>query len=736
MKKKLQVRVARTIIFFILTIITAMGAYLTWQSELASQQLHQVSESTLGDALMEQLNKKGKDTAIYMAETLTNALYSYDLEDINQLITAITKQHDIIYAYVYDEQDKLLHDGSALIDSYGELIPTSISTGLAKAPHSVLVIERTNQLQFARNVFIGEEKIGGVVIVFSLDGIRTDISQLNQSMAEIDSSRLRANIYSIASVAIILTVFGSLAAWKITRRLVMPITQLSQYATYIGDGNYDFNIEISDNQDEITELAVSFNQMKDNLKTSSEQIYQLAYQDALTKLPNRRLFKEKLEAAIHQEQAKFAVLFIDIDNFKHVNDNLGHDVGDALLVEVAERLKQSVRCSDDIFTAEESELSELPQSHAIIARIGGDEFTVILLDIDDPELISPITQRIIKNICQPYVINGQKAFVGASIGVATYPQDGTTASSLMKNADIAMYHAKFNGKNQCQFYSSDINQAIRNELAIENDIASALEEEQFLLHYQPKIDLQRGGLCSVEALIRWHHPERGRVSPAEFIPVAENTGLILPMGEWIIETACRQLKDWQSTQANQVAIAINISAIQFKQAELDDVILSMLDKYQLPYHLLEIEVTETVVIENEEEAIRILTRLSQAGIHIWIDDFGTGYSSLGYLRKLPIYGVKIDYSFIRDIDKNEGAQKLCQAIIAMANSLNLKVVAEGIEQISQESIVKRLHCDYAQGFLYGKAQPGDVLLENFFEQKENENAVNSVREVDSSILKN
>ena len=235
------------------------------------------------------------------------------------------------------------------------------------------------------------------------------------------------------------------------------------------------------------------------------------------------------------------------------------------------------------------------------------------------------------------------------------------------------------------------------------------------LHYQPKINLKQGKLSSVEALIRWYHPEKGYISPADFIPVAESTGQIVAMGEWIIESACQQLKAWQSTQAKQVAIAINISAIQFKQAELDEMILTMLDKYQLPYHLLEIEITETAVIDNEEEVIRILSRLSQAGLHIWVDDFGTGYSSLGYLRRLPIYGVKIDYSFIRDIHKNESDQKLCQAIIAMAHSLNLKVVAEGIEQTSQESIVKDLDCDYVQGFLYGKAQPEDKLLTNFFQ---------------------
>ena len=712
---RLQLRVARGIILLILIIISVMGVFLTWQFDSASKRLHQVSSTTLSNVLMQQLNQRGVEAAVYMSDTLTNAIYSYDMEQMNQLISSITKQQDVVQFHVFDKAKKILHDGSELINTFGQNIPEPISSGLSQTPNNVYTVKKDNQMIFAKNVFIGEDKIGGVIITLSLDRIRDDIEILNGLMAEIDRSRLRSTLISIASIAVLLVIISSFLAWKITSKIVEPIIKLSEYASYIGSGNYDFEIELSGKNDELTALGLSFDKMKNSLKKSSSQISPLAHHDALTDLPNRRLFKQKLEFAIHnskKNKTRFSLLFIDIDNFKNVNDNLGHDVGDSLLIEVAERLKHSVHSSEQATLFEGCEATEIDST---IARLGGDEFTIILFNIEDPLIISHIAQQVISDLSIPYKISSHTAYVGASIGISTYPDDGASSSVIMKNADVAMYHAKSSGKNQFQFYSTEINRQVMDDLEVENDLRLAIELEQFLLYYQPKLDLQDRKVTSVEALIRWKHPEKGYISPANFISIAEDTGLIIPIGEWVIETACLQLKHWQSTHINTLAIAINISAIQFKQADLDKIILNTLDKYELPYHLLEIEVTETAFIDSEKAAIRILSQLSKAGIKVWMDDFGTGYSSLGYLRQLPIYGVKIDYSFIRQIHKEENDRKLCQAIISMAHSLGLKVVAEGIEEIAQENIIKRLGCDYTQGFLYSKGIPAKELLESFFD---------------------
>lgn len=711
MKRRLQLRVARAIIFLILIIISVMGGFLTWQFDMTSQKLHHISESKLSTALMEQLSQKGIDTTVYMSEALTNALYSYDMEQINNLISAITIQEDIIQSLVFDDTDKILHDGTALINTFGQNIPTSIANGLSKSPNDVYVLKKENRMIFAHYVFIGEEKIGGIIITFSLANIRSDIENLNSLMSKVQDSQLQTNFFSILSIAIILVILSSFLAWKITSSFVMPIVRLSKYADYIGSGKYDFDMEISDNSDEITKLSHSFNAMRNSLKKSSSQINHLAYHDTLTKLPNRRLFIKKLELAINnydRNKTKFSLLFIDIDNFKNVNDSLGHDIGDFVLIEISTRLKNSIRL-DNLTSAIGVDCSR-PNEDSTISRLGGDEFTILLVNISDPFTISHIAQRIIENLSQPFTIKQHTVYVGASIGISTYPDDGLCTSNLMKHADMAMYHAKFNGKNQYQFYSSEINKQVMNELAIENDLRLALEHNQLLLHYQPQINLLNNTITSVEALISWKHPEKGYISPADFIPIAESSGLILKIGEWVIDTACMQLKSWQSTLASNLSIAINISAIQFTQTKLDEMIFETLDKYELPYHLLEIEMTETAVIKSKQDAIRILSRLSNAGIKIWMDDFGKGYSSIGYLSSLPFYGVKIDYSFIRYIHTEEKDRKLCQAIISMAHDLNLIVVAEGIEELVQENIIKQMGCDYAQGFFYAKALPSEDLF--------------------------
>ena len=697
MENKLQARVAQRLIFFILAIIILMGGYLYWRFEQASSQLHIVNESSLNKALMTQLHKKGVDTTVYMSNALANALYMYDIEQINKMIADVTRQHDITHAYVFDVHNKILHDGTGLINASGEQIPAPIALGLANAPTRVFDIKLKQHLIFAGNAFVNGDKVGGIVLEFSLADIHGDIDQVKQAAAAIEDERSNASIYDIVLIAALLALLGSVVAWTMTHRFVSPITRLANYASHIGRGDYDFTVEVSSKDNEITNLGRAFEKMRDNLQSSSLRIRHLTYHDTLTNLPNRRQFKEKLELAVKQDSNRFALLFIDIDNFKRINDDFGHDVSDKLLIGMADRLRGLPQARPDT----EQDAGGCEPGQSMVARIGSDEFTIILFDADDDNLVAGITEQILNELIQPYFIDGQKIQPGVSIGIAMWPKDGQSALELMKNADVAMYQAKLSDKKQYQFYGDEITLIPR----IEQDLKQALARQEFKLHYQPKYDFAEGGFNSVEALIRWRHPTEGDMSPAVFIPVAERSDLIFAIGEWVIEAACQQFKAWHGMAPSGFSIAINISIIQLQQANLAKVIFDHLDKHQIPHHLLEIEITETAVMESEEGAVKILSRLNDQGIRIWLDDFGTGFSSLAHLRKLPVYGIKIDRSFVRDIETNDNDKKLCEAMIDMAHRLGLKVVAEGVEKKAQEQIIKALGCDHAQGFLYGKPQP-------------------------------
>ena len=697
MENKLQARVARRLIFFILAIIILMGGYLYWRFEQASSQLHRVSESSLNQALMTQLHKKGVDTTVYMSNALANALYMYDIEQINKMIADVTRQHDIAHAYVFDEHNKILHDGTGLINTSGEEIPATIALGLANAPTKVFDIKLKQHLIFAGNAFVNGDKIGGIVLEFSLADIHGDIDQVKQAAAAIEDERSSASIYDIAIIAALLALLASVVAWRMTHRFVSPITRLADYASHIGRGNYNFTVEVSSKDNEITDLGRAFEKMRDGLQSSSLRIRHLTYHDTLTNLPNRRWFKEKLELAVERDSNRFALLLIDIDNFKRINDNFGHDISDKLLIEMADRLRGLPELRQD----KEQDASGCEPEQPMVARIGSDEFTIILFDADDDNSVAGIAEQITNKLRQSYFIDGQKIQIGVSVGIAMWPKDGQSALELMRNADVAMYQAKLSDKKQYQFYGDEITLISR----IEQDLKQALARQEFELHYQPKYDFAEGRFNSVEALIRWRHPTEGDMSPAVFIPVAERSDLIFAIGEWVIEAACQQLKAWHGMAPSGFSIAINISVVQLQQANLAKVIFNHLDKHQIPHHLLEIEITETAVMESEEDAVKILSRLSDQGIRIWLDDFGTGFSSLAYLRKLPVYGIKIDRSFTRDIETNNDDKKLCEAMIVMAHRLGLKVVAEGVEDKAQEQIIKALGCDHAQGFLYGKPQP-------------------------------
>jgi diguanylate cyclase (GGDEF)-like protein len=419
----------------------------------------------------------------------------------------------------------------------------------------------------------------------------------------------------------------------------------------------------------------------------AQRIEYLAYHDGLTALPNRSLFNKLLSQAISQAERygrRLAVAFIDLDRFKQINDTLGHEAGDELLKEVATRLKACLRDSDTV------------------ARLGGDEFVVLLTELEDEAYAATVAQKIITAIAKPFVLLGQEFRVTASIGISTYPTDGPDEQTLTKNADIAMYQAKEDGKNNFQFYSEKMNANSLERLSLESSLRHALERNEFELHYQAKRDTTSDRISGMEALLRWRHPDLGLVAPMQFIPVAEETGLIVPIGKWVLETACRQNMAWAAQGIPRLSIAVNLTARQFSDERLLDDIADVLRSTGMEARLLEIEIHEGLLIHDIEKTLRILTALKAMGVKIAIDDFGTGYSSLSTLQRFPLDTIKIDRSFIRDLAAGGENSDLTDAIIAMGKSLSLTVVAQGVETKEQADLLREHACDEFQGFYFNK----------------------------------
>lgn len=437
-------------------------------------------------------------------------------------------------------------------------------------------------------------------------------------------------------------------------------------------------------------------------KLAEAEIRRLAYYDPLTGLPNRLLFMEQLGKAISHATRHglcIAIMFIDLDNFKRVNDTLGHGAGDELLRRVSVKLSSSVRSGDLLVRSGED---VWPQT---LARLGGDEFIVMLSDLGSSADAASVARRLVAALAEPVTLLDQEVFVGGSVGIALYPDDGTDAETLLMNADTAMYRAKDAGRGGFQFYDQSMNARALEQLVLEAELRRALERGEFVLHYQPRIEVSSGRVVGAEALMRWNHPERGLVPPGEFIPLAERCGLIIALGEWAIREVCRQCAAWQAGGMPELPVAVNLAATHLRERGLPDLVADAVRHHGLRPTCLQIEVTESLLVTEPELSLEIAHRLSAMGVHLSIDDFGTGYSSLSYLKRLPIQSVKIDRSFICDLVTDPDDAAITTAIIAMAHSLKLLVVAEGVESEEQLGFLQARQCDEYQGFLATRALP-------------------------------
>ncbi|MDT8406840.1 MAG: EAL domain-containing protein [Methylococcales bacterium] len=448
-------------------------------------------------------------------------------------------------------------------------------------------------------------------------------------------------------------------------------------------------------QAKVTNYVAIFTEITE-LKLSQEKLDHLAHHDPLTGLPNRLLFKDRMEQALRQalrQKTIIAVMFLDLDRFKLINDTLGHWVGDELLRAVADRLRHCVRDTDTI------------------ARLGGDEFAIILANMRHEAGVEKVAQKIIKALAAIFCVGGHEVFVTTSIGITLYPDVNSDRKKLLENADVAMYQAKAQGRNTYQFYTQEMNAAAFHRLRLETQLRTALERGEFRLFYQPQIDLESGEAMGVEALLRWQTPEFGLVSPGEFIPMLEETGLIIPVGEWVINTACEQLHAWLEDGLPSITMAVNLSARQFREPDLLAKIQSALQRYQVPPKLLELELTESMVMDDVEGAVAILQKLKAIGVKVAIDDFGTGVSSLGALKQFPVDTLKISHDFVLNLPEDAVDASIASAVIGLARNMSLGSVAEGVETAQQLDFLRGQECERLQGFLFSRPIPADELTE-------------------------
>ncbi|MEA3131134.1 MAG: hypothetical protein QOF46_2929, partial [Paraburkholderia sp.] len=447
----------------------------------------------------------------------------------------------------------------------------------------------------------------------------------------------------------------------------------------------------------ITHHIGVINDVTDLIRYQEQLEYQANY-DSLTRLPNRNLLRDRLQHALivaQRHHKGVAVVFIDLDGFKNVNDTLGHSVGDRLLSVVAERLARCSRTSDTV------------------ARHGGDEFVIVMTDTVDEQSLIAWMERVRASISEPVWLDGTELYVGCSMGASLFPQDGEDAETLMKKADLAMYRAKDMGRNTFQFYQPEMNASAGARLNLERRLRRALRDNQFLLHYQPQVDIESGRIVGTEALVRWHDPEVGLVLPSLFIPVAEESGLIGPLSEWVLREACRQNKAWQDNGLPPARVSVNLSARVFQQRDIAKLVKQVLAETGLEPQYLELELTESTIMRNAEEAVSMLNELHALGIGLAIDDFGTGYSSLSYLKRFPVDRLKIDRSFVSDIGVSGDDETITSAIIALAHSLKLQVIAEGVETSAQLDFLKERACDEMQGFYFARPLSTDAISELF-----------------------
>lgn len=684
-------------------VVVVLFAALWLHEKRSNQDARDLSATALREMSREGLLTRGQTLASQLAEAATNPLYYLDLAKLGELARAALRQPDVVYVVIHDADGQVVHDGSGDIPAFGQPMSDTMAYE-ALAASGVHVQWSDKLLDVASPIRIGGQRIGGVRVGLSRDGAtRREVEMLVPL-----GQRLQAS--SNEHLAWILTLLAALAAIAagalllLHRRVVQPIQGLAEAASRIEQGRYaDVRVH-SDRQDEIGELVRAFSRMSESVARHDRDIRRMAYTDSLTGLSNRLAFREALDERLMTLQAssgELALLFVDLDDFKRVNDTLGHEAGDEVLGQLSMRIRMSVE--------------RLGGAGAEIARFGGDEFIVLFMAEDIRASSGQLAESIIEEIQRPLVLRGRQVFLGASVGITLFPFDASGAGQLLKNADIAMYQAKVAGKGCYRFYSKAMDQAVERRVQLEEELRGAWDRGELSLHYQPIYRLADRRLMGAEALCRWQHPRLGVVPPSVFIEVAEQSGLIEALGRNVLVQACRDAAQWSQPGQEAPFVSVNISPRQLRTGDLPDVVASALAATGLLPRQLHVELTETAVLGDEVQASALLSRLRATGVKVWLDDFGTGFSGLSHLRRVPVDGVKIDRSFVADVLRDPDDLALTSAIIAMAHSLGITVVAEGIELEGQYEVLRERGCDQGQGFWLGRPMPAADILRSFTE---------------------
>ena len=684
----------------VLVVVVGLFAALWVHERRSNDDARALSTNAVRALARDGMQGRGETLSSQLADAATNPLYYLDLAKLGELARATLRQPDVVYVIIHDAQGQVVHDGSGDIPAFGQPMsdPMAYEALNAQGVHAQW---SEKLLDVAAPIRIGGERIGGVRVGLSRENAqrrqREVLDPLDERLQYASNQHLGWLIALLAALVAI----GGAAMVLLQRRVVQPITGLAEAAARIEQGRYDVRVQ-SERRDEIGDLVRAFGRMSESVARHDRDIRRMAYTDSLTGLSNRLAFRETLDERLLTLQAssgELALLFVDLDDFKRVNDTLGHESGDDVLGELAMRIRMAVE--------------RLGGSGTEIARFGGDEFIVLFMSDDIRTRSGRLAEALIEEVQRPLVLHGRQVFLGASVGITLFPYDATSAGQLLKNADIAMYQAKVAGKGCYRFYSRAMDQAVERRVQLEEELRGAWERGELSLAYQPIYRLADGRLMGAEALCRWQHPRLGVVPPSVFIEVAEQSGLIEALGRHVLEQACRDAADWAQAGQELPFVSVNISPRQLRTGDLPDVVARALAATGLLAKQLHLELTETAVLGDEVQASALLSRLRATGVKVWLDDFGTGFSGLSHLRRVPVDGVKIDRSFVADVLRDPDDLALTSAIIAMAHSLGITVVAEGIEAEGQYEVLRERGCDQGQGFWLGRPMNASDMLGSF-----------------------
>jgi len=683
-----------------------------WSSaERAINDVLAQGETSLREQGRTALADRGVQLASFLADALTNPVYYTDLLTAREVVRSALGQPDVVYVLVYDEQGRVIHDGSRDISRFGQIMDDPLALP-SIGSHESLVQWSAKLLDASAPIAIGDLHLGGIRVGLSLQ--RMEAASLAESASAHERFRraFAGPAHVLAIGFLVMLVWIAVAGWLVARGLVRPIHQLAARATEIEGGHFPARIN-SRRRDELGDLIRAFGRMSEAVRRHHHDIRKLAYHDSLTGLSNRLMFRELLDEAIAKQRGSgvgLALLFVDLDDFKRINDTLGHDAGDEVLIEFAGRLKHTL-------------IAHNATTHPVLARLGGDEFVALVSAEHARADGERAAMALLDALKCPFLIGDRRLLVGASIGITIFPDDAQTSKLLLKHGDLAMYQAKQRGKNCYHFFAGHLTEIAEERLVLEHDLREALERGQLDVAYQPIHDLRDGKLVGAEALLRWRHARRGNVPPSIFVPIAEACGLIDALGEWVLDRACGDAVAWQS-QVPGLSVAVNLSGRQLQRADLGDRVRATLLRHGLDPALLHLELTESSLLHDEEAAFAALAQLRATGVRVWLDDFGTGFSGLSHLRRARVDGVKIDRSFITEILTDPEDLALASAIIAMAHSLSMQVIAEGVESEAQFALLRSGACDMAQGFWMSAAispeelvkRPSQVFLSGEAEQ--------------------